>query len=71
MRLNKLNGWRRLWLAICIFTLIPTLSFGAMAPEGFDDFLVMLIITWALLMALLYVGGLTIRWIIKGFKGHD
>ena len=66
---NKLNGWQRVWLAICIFTLIPTLIFGAFSIDiiGIAPLVVYTII-WALLMALLYIGGLTLRWIIKGFK---
>jgi hypothetical protein len=66
---NKLNGWQRVWLAICIFTLLPTLIFGAFSIDiiGIAPLVVYTII-WALLMALLYIGGLALRWIIKGFK---
>ena len=67
MRLNKLNGWQRLWLVIFIATFIWALILGVQDEKiGHDWFWL-----WAVIMPFVYLVGLTIRWVIKGFKGHD
>lgn len=66
--LNKLNGWQRLWVAVSMFTLIPILVIMWNGGNPSIDGAVLMISVWATLMALLYVLGLTIKWVIKGFK---
>jgi len=67
-KLNRLNGWQRLWVAVSIFTLIPTLLTAWEGGNPSIEGAVLMISVWATLMALLYVLGLTIKWVIKGFK---
>ena len=66
--LSKLNGWQRLWIVVSIFTLIPTLligwNYGNPSIKGYF----LIVSVWATIMALLYVLGLTIKWVIKGFR---
>ena len=65
--MNKLSGWERLWLVIFIATFIWALILGVQDEKIGDDWFLL----WAVIMPFVYLVGLTIRWIIKGFKGHD
>jgi|GEM_PF-6833119 hypothetical protein len=69
MRLNKLNGWQRLWIATCVFTLIPILIMWM--PSGDSEFLLGFLVVWALLMVLLYIAGLVIKWVVNGFMSKE
>ena len=65
--MNKLSGWERLWLVIFIATFIWALILGVQDEKiGHDWFWL-----WAVIMPFVYLVGLTIRWVIEGFKGHD
>lgn len=66
--LIKLNGWQRLWIAVSIFMLIPTLLIGWNQGNPSLESYFLIVSVWATIMALLYVLGLTIKWVIKGFR---
>ena len=65
--MNKLSGWERLWLVIFIATFIWALILGVQDEKIGDDWFWL----WAVIMPFVYLVGLTIRWVIEGFKGHD
>mgnify|MGYP000586013897 CR=1 FL=1 len=70
MRLNNLNGWQRLWTAICVFTLLPILMLWV--PSGApEDLLATILLIWGFLMVLLYIAGLVIKWVINGFMSKE
>ena len=65
--MNKLSGWERLWLVILIATFIWALILGVQDEKIGKDWFWL----WAVIMPFVYLVGLTIRWVIEGFKGHD
>ena len=67
-RLNKANGWQRLWLvSICIFFLWAL--FGTFTGSNYKvaDMHALLLVPFISLGT--YALGIAISWVVKGFKG--
>lgn len=64
----KLNGWQRAWVVVSVpwlvIWLFPIFRGDPMFPWE-RSALVMHAIGWPIL---LYVGGLAVRWVIRGFR---
>jgi bacteriorhodopsin len=68
---NRLNGWHRLWIVICvpllIFAVLTVRENWRLPPqERLELFAVFGLLPCLLLFAL----GWAVAWIIRGFKGH-
>lgn len=68
--MKKLNGWERLWAVICLFIGILLLVTAIKANFTFVDSIEMFGV-WIFAAALLYALGLTVGWVIRGFKNDE
>ena len=79
MRLNKLNGWQRLWLVSCPIIVLIAFSMTeyfrrrfihddlpfTLAMNTYDYYLLFASVAFCILT---YVAGLVIAWIRRGFQ---
>ena len=73
---TSMNGWQRLWVFASLFLILPVGIHTANQwgrPYLFDPgtFLARSVFTWAMLCAALYVAGVGVRWVMRGFQGQS
>lgn len=66
---NKLNGWQRLWVVFSVIIAIPyvPLIFSVLTFKPDIYFALILFITWLAMIISIYLLGMAINWVRKGF----
>jgi len=68
----KLNGWQRLWVVLSILYLLAVIFVASlMWPNSSQEQLEVVLdslLVWVLPVGALYILGLSVGWIIRGFK---
>ena len=69
--MTTLNGWQRLWLLTSMFWTVVMLALAGMPDRGWTMQSALFVVRlWIVPLAAVYVFGLGIAWVMRGFQAE-